>query len=178
MEVAFVILFEGSAYNYLRQLQVRLYKLFNTKETLKLEPHATIKYAFETGELHKIEEYFEESTNQIRPFNITINGIGSFESNVVFANIEKNENLTNLHLKILADLKRLFDIEPSEYEGKDFHFHSTLAYKDISNETFKKIKDELKDEKPKMTFAVQKLGIYLKLNQNDNWFLYKTSLLR
>ena len=59
MEVAFVILLEGNEYNYIRKVQVRLFELFKTKETLKLEPHMTIKYAFEINNLPEIEKYFE-----------------------------------------------------------------------------------------------------------------------
>lgn len=178
MEIAFVILLEGDEYNYVRRLQIRLYKLFNAKETLKLEPHLTIKYAFEISNLQLIENYFTELTSRTKPFEIKIKGIGSFESNVVFVDIEKNNMLTNLHLKILNDLKQRFSIERSEFEGKDLHFHTTLAYKDISNKTFQKIKKELKNEKPEFAFKVNKLGIYLKLDPNENWFLYKTSSLK
>jgi 2'-5' RNA ligase len=173
-----VILLEGDEYNYIRKLQVRLHELFKTKETLKLEPHMTIKYAFETNNLSGIEKYFDDLTSQIKPFKIKMNGVNFFEPNVAFVDFEKNEDLTNLHVKILNELGQQFFIQPSEFEGKDFHFHSTIAYKDIDKETFIKIKNELETEKPQFTFNLHKLGIYLKLNPNEDWFLYKTSLLK
>ena len=178
MEVAFVILLEGNQYDYIRRLQLKINKLFHTKEALKLEPHITIKYAFEVLDLQPIEDYFKELISENKPFNIKINGINSFETNVVFADVEKNDKLTDLHLKILNYLGKRFFIQPSEFEGNNFHFHSTLAYKDIDDKTFQKIKEELKNENPQMTFTVQKLGIYLKLNSNADWFLYKTSSLK
>jgi 2'-5' RNA ligase len=177
MEVAFVILLENEYYNYVRQLQLKISQLFHAKETLKLEPHITIKYAFTISNLQSVENYFKELTNQIKPFEIKIKSIESFDVNVVFISIEKNNTLTNLHLKILNDLKQRFSIRPAEYEGKNFHFHITLAYKDIDNKTFKKIKDKLKNEKSQFTFTLHKLGIYLRPDPNENWFLYKTFLL-
>lgn len=76
-------------------------------------------------------------------------------------------------MKILEDLKEKFSIPPGEFEGENFHFHITLAYKDVSGETFQKIKNYLKDEKINFKFKIKRLAIYLLPDPENNWFIYK-----
>lgn len=178
MQAAFVILFDLDIYNYARKLQVKLYDLFGTKETLKLDPHITIKYAFDASKLNDYEKYFDELVKATPPFEIEINRVDSFETNVVYLGISKSKILTDLHLKVLHDFKERFSIEPSEFEGENLNFHATLAYKDITEEVFGKIKEYLKNEKPNFKFQVRKLGLYLRFNENDNWFVYKVGELK
>ena len=80
MEAAFVILLDGEAYNLTRQLQTDLFKSFKSRETLKLEPHITIKYAFEISNIDFIEQYFNELTQKTKQFSIEINGVNYFSS--------------------------------------------------------------------------------------------------
>lgn len=60
MQVAFVVLLDPPSYNYVKNLQLKINKLFGAKEVLKLEPHITIKYKFDTNNILSIEKYFDE----------------------------------------------------------------------------------------------------------------------
>jgi 2'-5' RNA ligase len=175
MQAAFVILLDPPSYNYVRNIQNKIYGLFGAKETLKLEPHFTLKYAFEINDLDAVEDYFDELVGRTKELEVSLNNIGTFENekNVVFLNVEKNETLTKLHLKVLEDLSQRFSIEPGEFEGEGLHFHITLAYKDISNEVFRKIKDLLKEEQPNIKFKIKRLGLYLFPDSDTGWFIYK-----
>ncbi len=173
MQAAFVALLDPPSYNYVRTLQVKIYSLFGTKETLKLEPHITIKYAFDINNLNSVEKYFDELVNQTKTFELTLEGISSFEKDIVFLDVRNNSAITNLHLKILEDISQKFSVNPGEFEGEEMHFHTTLAYKDISPETFKKIKYSLKSEQSSFSFKVKRLGMYLLPDSSMNWFIYK-----
>lgn len=178
MQIGFSALLDTPSYNYVRTLQVKLKKLFQVKETLKLEPHFTIKYAFETNSLDEVEKYFDEVVSQTKEFEIEVKGIDYFDNEVVILDISKNEFLSKLHLKILKDLAAKFAVKPSEFEGENFNFHITLAYKDISEKKFQKIKGYLKTENPKFKVVVKKFALYLLLDPKDNWFIYKIGKLR
>ncbi len=178
MQVAFVGLLDASAYNYVRDLQVKMHDLFDAKAALKLEPHFTLKYKFDTDDLTAARQYFDEVANRTKPFEVTVNGIDTFETNVVFLDITKNSIITNLHLKILADVDRRFSVAPSEFEGEGLHFHITLAYKDIDDETFQKIKEYFETQDIRLQFPVQQIGMYLLPNFEDQWFLYRISALK
>jgi len=178
MQVAFVGLLDASTYNYVRDLQVKMYGLFDAKEALRLEPHFTLKYKFDTDDLTAARRYFDELADRTKPFEVTVNGIDTFENNIVFLDIAKNPIITNLHLKILADVDKRFSVAPSEFEGKELHFHITLAYKDIDDKTFKKIKEYFETQVIRLQFPVQQIGMYLLPNPEDQWFLYRTSTLK
>ncbi len=178
MEVAFSILLDSAGYNLVRKYQLKIRQLFQAKETLLLEPHSTIKYAFETNNFEGIEKYFDDVARTTEVFEIDIDGISAFEENtVVFLNIAKSEQLTNMHLRILMDLKQNFNASQAEFEGPSFHFHITLAYKDITKETFKKIMEHFKDENTQVKLAVKQLGLWVRIAPEDRWFLYKISSL-
>lgn len=175
MQAAFSILLDPPSYNYVRNLQAKIYEQFGAKETLKLEPHFTLKYKFETSDLKSIENYFDKLLEQTEAFEVQLESINTFEDGdkVVFLEVRKDETLTNLHLKVLEDLSQQFQVKPGEFEGKSLHFHITLAYKDISDETFQQILEYLKDEKPTFKFKVKRLALYLLPDSSVNWFIYK-----
>jgi len=174
VEVAFSILLDTPAYNLARRYQLQISQKFHTFEAISLEPHATIKYAFLTDNLEKIEQYFDEVAQSTKPFSIDIEGISSFEeNNVIILKIAKSEILKTLHFKVLKDLKQKFSVIPAQYEGTDFRFHITLAYKDISSDTFKQIMEFLKNEKPKLKISITKLGLWVKSEPTKQWILYK-----
>jgi 2'-5' RNA ligase len=173
MRVAFVGLLNPDTYYVVRRLQVEIHRLFGAKEPLKLEPHFTIKYQFETDNLSEIEKYFDVLVKNTKSIPLIIDGIKTFPKNVVFFDIAKNTDLTELHLKILQDLNQNFSVAPGEFEGADLNFHITLAYKDIDNETFIKIKEYYLHQEHKFSFTMKQIGIYLLLDPADNWFLYK-----
>ncbi|OGK12266.1 hypothetical protein A3C98_02410 [Candidatus Roizmanbacteria bacterium RIFCSPHIGHO2_02_FULL_37_15] len=178
MEIAYVILLDGELYNYTRRLQTNLSRLVNTKQALQLEPHITVKYGFEIKDISPFEKYFDQLVNSIHPFTIRLNKINYFEPNVAFLDIEKNKDLTNLHSNILEFLDKNHSIKPSEFEGPSFHFHTTLAYKDLSSEDFIKVKNYLKNESPNYKYSVSKMAIYILLSQEDKWFIYKIGSLK
>lgn len=89
MQAAVVILLDPPPYNYVRNLQLKINKLFGAKEPLKLEPHITIKYKFDTSDILSIEKYFDQLVSQTESFEIDLKYIDSFEKNVIFLDVEK-----------------------------------------------------------------------------------------
>lgn len=179
MQTAIVVLLDPPSYNYVRAIQLRMYECFGTKATLTLEPHFTIKYAYIPGNLSLAENYFDSLISNTKEFDVNLSSIGSFDNskNVVFLNVEKNDKLQELHMSILDELAHRQLAQPGEFEGKDLHFHITLAYKDISKEDFQKAKLMLKDEKPNFQFRVKRLAMYVRADDDAPWFIYKVGNL-
>jgi 2'-5' RNA ligase len=175
MQTSIVVLLDPPSYNYVRAVQLKMYELFRTKATLTLEPHFTIKYAYTPSNLKLAEDYFDDLISGTKEFDVNLNSIGSFDNdkNVVFLNVEKNDKLQALHMGILDELARRHLAQPSEFEGKDLHFHITLAYKDISKEDFQKAKLILQDEKPDFQFRVKRLAMYVRADDDAPWCIYK-----
>lgn len=177
MQIGLVALLDTHAYNYARELQLKLYERFGVYEELQLEPHITIKYAFETDNLERAEKYFDQLVDQTKRFEIEVKGINYFENEVAFLDIVRNDFLAEMHLKILKDLIEKFSAQPGEFEGAGFNFHITLV-KDLDLEKFKRVKEYLKTENPNFTIVIKKLAIYLLPEPTDNWFIYKIGKLK
>jgi len=157
---------------FVRKQEIYLSKKYNTIVGLLQPPHVTIKWPFEINDIQPFEKYCEDLSKEIQPFEIKINGYGFFDPKVIFLKVEKNQNLINIHLKILKDLKEKFEIEKNKYEGAEPQFHTTLAYEDISEENFHKAKKELKKaEQPKLSFIFDSLGLFR--FTGEEWIIHK-----
>lgn len=179
MEVAFSILLDSAGYNLARRYQLKILQKFQAKEALLIGPHVTIKYAFFANDFIGVERYFDGIAQRTHSFEIELSGISSFEENhVVFLNIIKSEELTKIHLKVLEDLVQRFHVTKAEFEGSNLHFHITLAYKDITSETFKSIMEDFKDESVSQKVVVKQFGLWLRISPEEKWFLYKIKELQ
>lgn len=177
MEIAINALLDPAPYNLVRQLQTEIAQHFPTEATLKLEPHITVKYAFPISDLSDVTNYFYQLAKSTSAIPFTITGIETFPTKVIFLNIAPNNSLSNLHMRLLKETKKQFGASAAEFEGNDLHFHITLAYKDITNEAFPKIKDFLAKRSVNYSGTLTKLGLYLRLTPDRPWFVYQTAKL-
>jgi 2'-5' RNA ligase len=135
-------------------------------------PHVTIKWPFEVEDITIFERYCEELAKKINSFEVSIEGYGFFEPEVIFLKVIPSKELVNLHLKILYDLKTNFSIEKNQFEGQNQQFHTTLAYEDISQEMFSKAKEELENsEQPKISFKFNSIGLFK--FTGEEWIIHK-----
>ena len=131
---------------FVRRKEIDLAKRFNTIRGLLQPPHITIKWPFETESIAPFEAYCKKLVEEIKPFDIEVNGYGFFEPKAIFLKVVSSKDLVSLHLNILNDLKKQFKIEKNPFEGPNQQFHTTLAYEDLSEEMFHKAKEELEKQ--------------------------------
>lgn len=174
MKIGFAILVNDEIFNYARNLELKISKKFNTIFGLKQSPHITIKTPFEVENIQPFEEYLENLSKEISSFNININGIGFFEPKVVYMNVEESKDLRNLYNRVKKDMKTNLNIKCNE----DMIFHSTLAYKDLSEENFHEVKKYLKNINPCFKFRFTTLGLFYNLSEDDGWIIFKRFQLR
>lgn len=162
---------------FVRKQEIYLSKKYNTVRGLLQPPHVTIKWPFETDEINKFDEYCAELAKNIEPFIVNAQGYGFFEPEVIFLKILPSEELLNLHLRILKDLKGKFGIDKNKFEGETQQFHTTLAYEDIKESEFYKAKEELeKGEQPELSFKFNKIGLFK--YTGEEWIIYKVFEVR
>lgn len=103
---------------------------------------------------------FQKIDTDISPFEITLNGFGSFpnpKNPVIFVQPEANENLNLLHERI----RRYFSF------GKNsFTPHMTVGYRDLSYDNYLKAWEIYKDKEYKTKFLVDKI---LLLRHDGKW---------
>ena len=175
--VGIAILLDEKSFNFARKKEIEILKNIGTTGGLCQSPHITVKRPFSVGDekLEEIENYMEELSKDIEPFQVNIDGFGYFEPEVIYLNIEHSDQLQELHVRIIGDLSSKFVIQPDEKEAnKTFTFHSTIAYSDLTEENFYEAKQYLDSTSTfKYSFVFDEIALFYKVKERDFWIISK-----
>lgn len=92
------------SHNFIRKIQLKLHQEMGTG-LARQSPHVTLKSPFETDEIENHVLFLENLSKSIKPFEIELEGFGSFGEKVIYLAVKRNQELTELHQKILSDVK-------------------------------------------------------------------------
>lgn len=136
---------------------------YNNSKALKNDAHITLfpplSRDFELEE-DILAAFQKINTQSISPFEITLNGFGSFPNSknpVIFVQPEPNQNLIDLHSKVK---------EKFNFINHTFNPHMTVGYRDLSFENYIKAWEIYKDKEYKTNFLVDKI---LLLRYDEKW---------
>jgi 2'-5' RNA ligase len=136
---------------------------YANSKALKNEAHITLLPPF-SREIHlenDIHEAFQRIDTTIPPFEIELNGFGSFanpKNPVIYVKPENSEQLKILYQKV----KATFNIM-----NYSFNPHLTIGYRDLSWENYLKAWEDYKEKEYKTKFVVDKI---LLLRHDQHWF--------
>ena len=172
MQLGFAILLPDEVHNRLRRLQLRVARECSGPTTaLKQIPHITLKQPFDAKTVEPIEDYFDELTASVRPFEIRFDGIDTFaQDGVVFLDVEANPELEALRLRILEDLQSRFGVLPREIEDEGYRLHASVGF-GLDPEMLSCAVRELARESVDVRFTFDTLGMFY--NTGDMWIVYK-----
>ncbi len=148
----------------LRKLQGELKKNSTGISWVKPENiHLTIRFLgnVETGRLSGLTEALERASRGIKPFELSVRGVGGFPSlrgpRVVWVGIEENQTLLSLYRNIEDELSRM----GFEREKRQFHPHLTLCRVKLKTEGIK-LARRIADLKPEinMDFSVDRFTLF------------------
>lgn len=128
---------------------------FNNSKALKNDAHITLFPPFEKViDLEKdIYDTFQKINTHISPFEIILNGFGSFpnpKNPVLFIQPEENQNLKDLHLKVK---------ERFSFKNYSFHPHVTVGYRDLTWENYLKAWEIYERKEFKTKFIVDNISL-------------------
>ena len=135
---------------------------FNNSKALTNDAHITLLPPFER-ELELEEDIhiaFQKINTNLTPFDIILNGFGSFpnpKNPVLFVQPEQNENLKQLYLNVK---------EKFSFGKYSFHPHMTVGYRNLTFENYLKAWEIYKDKDYKTKFIVDKI---LLLRHDGKW---------
>ncbi|HEX7870627.1 MAG TPA: 2'-5' RNA ligase family protein, partial [Chryseobacterium sp.] len=121
---------------------------FENSKALNNDAHITLFPPFER-ELELEEDIhiaFQKINTHISPFEMTLNGFGSFpnpKNPVLFIKPEENENLNQLYLNVT---------EKFSFGKYAFNPHMTVGYRNLTYENFLKVWEIYKDKNYKTKF--------------------------
>jgi 2'-5' RNA ligase len=135
---------------------------YDNSKALKNDAHITLfpPFSRELELENDIHEAFQKIDTNIYPFEIELNGFGSFanpKNPVLFVKPESNDKLNDLYLKVN---------EKFNFMKYSFNPHITVGYRNLTHENFLKAWEVYKDKEYKTKFLVDKITL---LRHDDNW---------
>lgn len=135
---------------------------FENSKALNNDAHITLFPPFER-EIELEEDIliaFQKINTNIQPFEITLNGFGSFpnpKNPVLFIHPEENENLKQLYFNV---------IEKFSFGKYSFNPHMTVGFRNLTYDNFLKAWEIYKDKNYKTKFIVDNI---LLLRHDGKW---------
>lgn len=171
LQIGIGILLDKQSFNFVRTIEMELMNYLSITDGLIQVPHITIKSPFKISIdiLSSINSYIETLAQNIKQFTIGVNGFDYFEPKVAFVNVDQNDDLFSLHTQVLKDLSEKYGIPPSEFEGSNVRFHSTVALNIGNKEKFEKVKQYLEARDFPNCFTAISLGVFLM--HKDQWIV-------
>lgn len=145
MKYSIVYLLGGEAKKYQENLMKDISERFNVQNlNEKIMPHITFKSPFRTDDISDLEKRLDKFTRKNKSSEISINGFGSFNEEVLYLNVEFSERAKKTFRRLNKKISDLDYIDFNEYDNLEDNFHSTLAITENRNK-FNKIKNYLED---------------------------------
>nr|WP_315025746.1 2'-5' RNA ligase family protein [uncultured Chryseobacterium sp.] len=135
---------------------------YGNSKALKNEAHITLfpPFSREIELENDIFDAFQRIETKLTPFEIELNGFGSFsqpKNPVIFIHPENNPDLTDLHQRV----KKQFN-----FKSYTFTPHMTIGYRDLTWENFVKAWEKYQSSDYKTKFLVDKI---LLLRHDGSW---------
>lgn len=135
---------------------------YENSKALKNDAHITLfpPFSRELALENDIYEAFGKIDTHISPFEIELNGFGSFgnpKNPVIFVQPEQNDQLKELHARVR---------ERFNFINQSFNPHMTVGYRNLTYENYLKAWEIYKDKEYKTKFLVDNI---LLLRHDQNW---------
>lgn len=152
------------------QIKISIRDQFGMKYALKSPPHITLKMPFNYNEAKEsvLAQKLSGFLKDRKPFNVKIDGVGTFGNRVIFLNIEKSQELIELQSELKIFCKKVLNLN-DELSDRNFHPHMTLAFKDLKSKNFEEVLALVKEQSFKTEFLVEELFILKRLE--NRWDL-------
>jgi 2'-5' RNA ligase len=171
MRFAVDIIIPPGAYRKIRDIQRELSKKYDIHRCMesRLGPHITLTHQpkVDCRDIKKMEGHVSNICGSIRPFNIRVRGIASFDkAKVVYATVLPDKEILYLNRELSSKLRRY-----GKVMHRQFKPHITLAFFD-NIETFRHAQRQTKGRKLSFSFRLEKLSV-AKARANGRLKVYK-----
>lgn len=147
----------------------------NIKDEHKKFPHITLQHTFSREDAIEKELgiYLSEVAQTVKPFPVKLSGVGHFDGRIIYVKVDRNDLLTELHLRVKSILVSKFQFKPKEVSS-DFQPHITLEKK-LTGENFNKFWKTIKDVEVNENFIANSFSL---LRHNGvKWVVIENYLL-
>lgn len=135
---------------------------YNTHVAITKPAHITLvpPYRATEAQLEQLETLHEKLAKQLAPFDLMLDGFGCFEGNrTVFINVQPNERLQQLYSLLKAGFIELGQAKEKHFHAGPLKPHLTVAYRDLTPESFEAIWQAYQHEPFSAVFPVSNIWI-------------------
>ncbi|MFI5263284.1 MAG: 2'-5' RNA ligase family protein [Candidatus Kapaibacterium sp.] len=135
-------------YSEIKEFQQYMADKYRSKEALRRPSHVTLIPPFQTSEVQEegIMNFITNFSSKQAPFELAIDGFGSFTVGVIYAAFVENERLKKMQKELILSFNKKFRVEGGKDTGRKFNPHMTVAFKDLSPIVFPNAKKEFEDK--------------------------------
>lgn len=163
------------------EIQENISTRFGSRASLKVMPHITLKAPFKCPVVtHPIVlDWFENLNIKVSRFDLELKDFGAFHNKnqpVIFINPEPNVTLMKLQKQVLEEFQNVFpEISVMNLEI-NFHPHVTVAYRDLTIESFREAWPEFQVKKFSETLEVY--NFHLLKHDGKRWNIVRSFSLK
>lgn len=180
MKIGIALLTNYNIHNEVRNLSFEINCKYGTSlESTLLPQHISLKQSFDyNGDIDALENYLNSILSNFTPFTITSEKVEvkkMNDSNVLCClKIKESKKLRTLHNDICEGLKKRFEIEPLEFDGDMWTFHSTITMGKIDSASLDKLFNEYNNKKFVEEFDVDKVVLFFSYEDENRITRYYT----
>jgi len=171
--IAFTL--EGAARAKVSRLRSAISTKFDVHAALKSPPHATLKYPFDTNNIKPVADAVKAYAEKLKPSPLSLKNFNHFDDRVWYVQVKPNRKQRAIQSGLVKLVRKTLAL-PDDPHETDWTPHVTLAYKDLTPEKFKLIKNYLSDKNIDLKIPFNNITI-LKL-VNHKWRIYKKFRIR
>jgi 2'-5' RNA ligase len=182
VKATFALLADTTIHNLIRRLSWEFHQRYRAG-TLPLPPHVSLKQPFAAADLPALEEYMNSFARSIEPFDIKLTKLDlvslfyeGTEYGILWADVQKSEELRGLHNRLNEELTRRFGPVPAEHDGEDYHFHMTVMMGGQTIESYRRFYSELENTILDRSFPASELAMFVydeSLGPDSEYLCYK-----
>jgi hypothetical protein len=169
-------------HNFVRNLELEITRNTNNSSGLCQPPHVTVKRPFTVGSTEDVVRYaamVAQIAKETQPIELCFQEPASFSHSTVYLPAVATDGsvLMNLHRLLLDAANGAYSSAQDAYEGTAMVFHSSIAL-GLSEQqhlnTMKLLRDKVVSHEH---FTLNRLGLFLSIDEGKNWIIVHESLL-
>jgi len=168
MFICFALLVDYKISNYARRIVYDIANKYGASiEPALLPQHMSLKQSFKVNSIDKIESYFDNLADSLKPFDLEFSKIDLIEvkdnendMEILWLDVNETRYLRDIHNRLNKELFEKFEIPKAGFDGENFHFHSTLSFGYNQKKDFKEIKRELCNKDLNLRFTVKEIALF------------------
>ncbi len=156
----------------IQEIKQAIFDDYGTKGALRSPGHITLHmpFSWEEEKEDKLIAGLSAFTFNT-PFQIQLNGYGSFEPRVVFINVVESAPLLALQQSLVKHVKQKLQLFNQSDDMRGFHPHVTVAFRDLKKPLFYKLWEHYQNKSFGAEFDCSSLCLLR--HNNQRWEVYR-----